>query len=481
MPSDTRPVMTGWAAVVLAAGQGVRMNSRLPKVLHPLCGLPMIAWVLRAIRETGVSDITLVVPPDHDALRSLFGDQARYVVQDRPGGTGHAVQAARNSPAWQPSSVLVVNGDLPLLRADTLRRLVKAHESSDAVLALLTAPEAPVEGLGRVMLAGDGSVQGIVEAADAGPEERGGGPVNVGAYAFRASWLWDRLGGLAPSASSGEVYLTSLMAVAASEGRPGGHVPVQDTLEAVGVNTRAHLAMASAELRRRINHRWMQAGVTMPDPATTYIEAEVELGRDTVLHPNTHLQGRTTLGEGCEIGPNAVARDSTVGHRCVIGGSVLEEATLENEVEIGPFCHLRPGAYLERGVHLGNFAEVKAARLGRGVRMGHFSYIGDAEIGAEVNIGAGTITCNFDGVRKNRTIVEEGAFLGSDTMLVAPVRIGARAATGAGAVVTKDVPPDALVVGMPARRTRREPDNARDAPDGDQTRPAHDGEGPPGV
>ncbi len=245
------------------------------------------------------------------------------------------------------------------------------------------------------------------------------------------------------------------MAAAAAEGRSAAAVSVADPIEAIGINTRVHLAQAEAALRERVNRRWMEAGVTMLDPQTTYIGPDVEIGPDTEILPNTSLEGRTRVGEGCIIGPNTIVHDSQIGDRCQIQASMVEGATLESEVLIGPFAHLRPGAHLERGVHMGNFGEVKNSRLKRGVRMGHFSYIGDATIGEAVNIGAGTITCNYDGEQKHHTDVEAGAFIGSDTMLVAPVRIGRRARTGAGAVVTKDVPDHAVAVGVPARVIRK--------------------------
>ncbi|HET7010641.1 MAG TPA: DapH/DapD/GlmU-related protein, partial [Anaerolineales bacterium] len=273
----------------------------------------------------------------------------------------------------------------------------------------------------------------------------------------RADWLWDHLPRLVPS-SNGELYLTDLVGMAAAGGLSIAGVPATDPEEAIGINTRAHLAEAEAVLRRRINRRWMMEGVTIVDPERTYIEPGVTLGRDTTVLPDTHLRGDTSIGAECILGPGTIVRDSHIGDRCRVEVSVLEGARLDQDVHVGPFAHLRPGAQLGRGVHMGNFGEVKNSRLGPGVKMGHFSYVGDATIGSGTNIGAGTITCNFgrDG-KKHQTEVGEGAFIGSDTLLVAPVRVGDRAATGAGSVVTRDVPSDALAVGMPARVIQKRP------------------------
>jgi bifunctional UDP-N-acetylglucosamine pyrophosphorylase/glucosamine-1-phosphate N-acetyltransferase len=301
---------------------------------------------------------------------------------------------------------------------------------------------------------GFGNVRAVVEAAQASPAERRITEVNVGAYCVEADWLWDALPRL-PLSPGGQFYLTDIVALANNERGSVASVSLPDAAEAIGVDTRAELAQAAAILRQRINARWMDEGVTLIDPATTYIEAEVTVGRDTCLWPNTHLQGRTSVGDGCVVGPNTIVRDSTIGNQCRVECSVLEGAWLAEEVSVGPFAHLRPGARLERGVHMGNFGEVKDSTLGPGTKMGHFSYIGNATVGTDVNIGAGTVTCNYDGVKKHQTIIEDGVFIGSDSMLVAPLRIGHDAKTGAGAVVTHDVPEESLVVGVPARVIRK--------------------------
>jgi bifunctional UDP-N-acetylglucosamine pyrophosphorylase/glucosamine-1-phosphate N-acetyltransferase len=267
--------------------------------------------------------------------------------------------------------------------------------------------------------------------------------------------LWANVGQIQPSPKKGEYYLTDLLEMAVAQGVQIETETIHDPAQCIGINTRVQLALAEKVMRERIRERVMLGGVTLTDPATTYIDADVEIGEDTVVLPGTHLRGKTRIGAGCRIGPGAVIEDSVIGDECSIGPSVIESATLEDHVEMGPFCHLRPGAYLSRHVHLGNYAEVKKSRLGEGVHMGHFSYLGDAEVGAHTNIAAGTITCNYDGKNKNRTVIGENVFIGSDSMLVAPVTIGDNARTGAGAVVTKDVPANTLAVGVPARVIRK--------------------------
>jgi len=273
-------------------------------------------------------------------------------------------------------------------------------------------------------------------------------------YCFEGEWLWPHLEQI-PLSPKGEYYLTDLVELAAGEGYPVSAWRVEDVAEVQGINDRVHLAQAERTMRRRIGEALMRAGVTLIDPETTYVEAGVEIGQDSVVYPNTHIQGATRIGADCHIGPNSIIRDATIGDRCKVLASVVESAILEEDVDIGPFGHLRAGAHLAAGVHMGNFGEVKGSYLGAGTKMGHFSYLGDAQVGSNVNIGAGTITCNFDGERKHKTVIEDDAFIGSDTLLRAPVRVGAGAKTGAGAVVTHDVPAGSVAVGVPARVVKR--------------------------
>jgi bifunctional UDP-N-acetylglucosamine pyrophosphorylase/glucosamine-1-phosphate N-acetyltransferase len=441
-------------ALVLAAGQGTRMRSALPKMLHPLCGQPMLMYALTA--ACAASDDTPVVVVGHgaDQVREAIGAAARFVVQAEQLGTGHAALQAEPLLRGECDLVLITYGDMPLLRGQTLQALVERQRANPGPLTMLTVVADDPRGFGRVVRHPDGTVAAIVEEAAAMPDQLSIRELNVGAYCFRADWLWDALRRIGAS-KKGEYYLTDTVELAVADGLSVQALAHDDVSETIGINTRVDLADAELALRRRVNTDLMLAGVSLIDPATTYIDWGVHIGQDTVVHPNTHLQGRTSIGAGCVIGPGSVIRDTQVGDGCKVFASVLEGAVVEQGVDMGPYVHLRAGAHLARGVHMGNFGEVKDSYLGPGVKMGHFSYVGNARIGANTNIGAGTITCNYDGVKKNPTEIGADAFIGSDTMLVAPVRVGDRARTGAGAVVTKDVPADTLAVGMPARAIRK--------------------------
>ena len=441
-------------AVILAAGLGTRMESKLPKVLHLLGGRPLIAWTVAACQEATGRKPYVVVGPEAEEIRHTLGVETHFIEQVERLGTGHALLQAADQLRGKSNLVLAVNADLPLLRPESLRCLIEQQGSNPGPFTLLSAISDQSRSFGRVERDRNGAVVGIVEQAHATPEQLALRELNVGAYCYQADWLWDHLPKL-PLSPKGEYYLTDLVAMAVAEGKEVSVSSVEDLDEIIGINTREHLAQAEVALRRRINRGWMLAGVSILDPESTYIGPEVQLGPDTILLPNTHLEGRTIVGVDCRLGPNTIVRDSTIGDHCLVEVSVLEGATLEDEVEVGPFAHLRQGAYLGRGVHVGNFGEVKDSKLGPGVKMGHFSYVGDATIGEGANIGAGTITCNFDGERKHKTEIGPGAFIGSDTMLVAPVRVGRGARTGAGAVVTRDVPDGSVAVGIPARVIRK--------------------------
>ena len=441
-------------AVLLAAGQGTRMKSRLSKVLHPVCGKPMLAYALAVAGSASTEKPVVVVGKDGETLRAFLGDTTVCVLQDPPLGTGHAVRQAEASLRGNTDLVLVTYADMPLLRPETLVRLVETQKKNTGPITMLTVIAPDPRGFGRVVRGPDGSVQAIVEEAAATPEQLTIRELNVGAYCFSAGWLWQALGRI-PLSKKGEYYLTDTVELAVNAGLLVQALVSDDLTESIGINTRVHLAEAEAAMRDRINRAHMLAGVTIINPAATYIDPDVTIGPDTVVWPNTYLHGKTVIGSGCTIGPNTITEDTTIGNDCKILAAVTEQAVLEDNVSIGPFARLRKGAHLCKGVHMGNFGEVKDSTLGPGTKMGHFSYIGNATIGPQVNIGAGTITCNYDGVHKNPTEIGEGAFIGSDTMLVAPVKIGAHAKTGAGAVVTKDVEPDTLVVGVPARPIRK--------------------------
>jgi bifunctional UDP-N-acetylglucosamine pyrophosphorylase/glucosamine-1-phosphate N-acetyltransferase len=351
--------------------------------------------------------------------------------------------------------VIVTYADMPLLPGEAFLKLVETQKHNPGPISMLTVIADDPRGFGRIVRKEDGTVAAIVEEYVATPQQKEIKELNVGAYCFSADWLWDALGRIQKNPHKGEYYLTDTIELAVKDGLPVQALIHDDLLETIGINTRVHLAEADAAMRQRINQDLMLAGVSMIDPASSYIEAGVTIGRDSVVMPNTYIQGETVIGEGCEIGPNAHIRNSRIGNGCKVFMSVMDGAHLEDHVDIGPFARLRKGAHLMEHVHMGNFGEVKDSTLGPGVKMGHFSYIGNATIGANTNIGAGTITCNYDGFKKHPTEIGEDVFIGSDSMLVAPLKIGDRSRTGAGAVVTKDIPDDTLVVGMPARAIRK--------------------------
>jgi bifunctional UDP-N-acetylglucosamine pyrophosphorylase/glucosamine-1-phosphate N-acetyltransferase len=442
-------------AILLAAGQGTRMKSDLPKVLHPIAGRPMIWHSLEAMRQSTTETPVVVIGHGAEKVTEFLGDSAVTVIQEPQLGTGHAVIQAQAVLKGKTDLVLVCYADMPLLRGGTLQQLVETQKTNKGPMSMLTVVSDDPRGFGRIVRNAQGTVEAIVEEYVATPEQLAIRELNVGAYCFDADWLWEALGRIEKNPRKGEYYLTDTVELAVKAGLPVQAMVMEDALEAIGINTRVHLSEVEAEMRRRINESHMLNGVTMMDPASTYVEVGVTIGKDTVIMPNTYLQGNTEIGEGNVIGPNSIIRDSKIENRCRVLASVMEGAWLEDDVDMGPFARLRKGAHLGKGVHMGNFGEVKDSYLHAGVKMGHFSYIGNADIGSGTNIGAGTITCNYDGEKKHPTEIGEDVFIGSDTMLVAPLKIGDGARTGAGAVVTKNVPADTLVVGMPARAIKK--------------------------
>ena len=441
-------------AVILAAGQGTRMRSKTPKVLHPILGKAMAQYALEAARMASGAQPVMVIGHAAEEVRQSLGEAADYVVQERQLGTGHALQQAESLLRGKAKWVLVTTADMPLLTAETLRRLIKAQQEHAGPMTMLTVLADDPRGFGRVIRGESGLVQRIVEEIQASPEELQIRELNASVYCFDAEWVWEALKRI-PLSPKGEYFLTDLAGIAVAEGRPVQAITAEDLSETIGINTRIHLAEAEAIMRQRVNRNWMLAGVTLIDPAITYIEPGVQIGQDTVIWPNCYLHGATEIGEGCVIGPNTIIYDSRLGSHCQVLASMMEKALLEDDVQVGPYARLRKGAHLANGVHMGNFGEIKNSYLGAGTKMGHFSYVGDATIGEEVNIGAGTITCNYDGEKKHHTQIGAGAFIGSDTMLVAPVTLGEGARTGAGSVVTKNVPEHTLVVGIPARAIKK--------------------------
>jgi bifunctional UDP-N-acetylglucosamine pyrophosphorylase/glucosamine-1-phosphate N-acetyltransferase len=441
------------AAVILAAGLGTRMKSRLPKVLHPLCGRPMLGYVIDAARQaTGVRPL-VVYSPLTEAIREAFADVADFALQAEPRGTGDAVRSALSALDLRTRDVIVLSGDTPLLSPASVAGIADAHRAMAAVMTVATMRPADPSRYGRIVR-GVLGVERIVEERDASEPELTIGEVNAGLYAFDVAWLVENIAQLQPSAATGEFYITDLVALAVESGRAVAAVELP-AIEVEGLDQRVKLAWAESQLRAAINRRLMLDGVTMLDPATAYVDATVELAEDVVLEPNVTLRGATTVGRDTVIRSGSQIFDSRIGERCTIWSSVLESAEVEDDVSIGPFAHLRPGASIGSHAKLGNFAEVKNSRIGAGTQQHHFSYIGDATVGVKVNIGAGTITANYDGKAKHRTTIGDGAFIGSDTMLIAPVTIGDGASTGAGSVVNRDVPAGKVAVGVPARIRER--------------------------
>lgn len=443
------------ASVILAAGAGTRMKSDLPKVLHPLLGKPMVTWCVEAADAAGARKPVLVVGHGQDQVRTALGDRVEYVEQAQRLGTGHAVMQARDALVGRSDAVLVTYGDMPLLRNETVAKFVRVFEQESAAaqppaVSIVTIVRDDSQGFGRIVRDASENVRLIVEEVDCSPEQLAIRELNAGVYCFDAAWLWENLSRI-PLSPKGEYYLPDMIGLATQQGRRV--VTMQAPAEEVnGINTRVHLADAVRVLRRRILERHMLNGVTVVDPDSAYIDDSVRIGQDTVILPGVILQGDTIIGCQALIGPHTHVVDSQIGDGCRVVYSVVEQAIMEEASEIGPFGHLRKGAHLGTGVHMGNFGEVKNSYLGPGAKMGHFSYLGDATVGAGANIGAGTITCNYDGERKHPTKIGAGAFVGSDTLLVAPVEVGDGARTGAGSVVTHDVPANETVYGVPARK-----------------------------
>jgi bifunctional UDP-N-acetylglucosamine pyrophosphorylase/glucosamine-1-phosphate N-acetyltransferase len=431
------------------------MKSSLPKVLHPLCGKPMLWHVMGALKETTTEKPVVVVGHGAEEVTNYLGDSAQTVLQEPQLGTGHAAMQAESLLKGKADYVIVTYADMPLLRGETFKRLVETQRLNTGPFSLLTVIADDPRGFGRIVRKADGTVSAIVEEYVATPEQQQIKELNVGAYCFQADWLWDALHRIERNPKKGEYYLTDIVEIAVRDNLPVQAVVHDDFIETIGINTRIHLSEAEAALRVRINRQHMLNGVSMVDPSSTYVEAGVKIGKDTVIMPNTYLHGETGIGEENVIGPNTIIRDSKIGNRNKILASVIEGAVIEDDVDMGPFARLRKGAHLKSHVHMGNFGEVKDSTLHEGVKMGHFSYIGNATIGARTNIGAGTITANYDGEKKHNTDIGEDVFIGSDTMLVAPITVGDGARTGAGSVVTKNVPEDTLVVGLPARAVRK--------------------------
>jgi len=410
----------------------------------------MIQYSVETAAQLTAEKPLLVVGNGAGQVRQAVGGQVTYVEQREQLGTGHALLQARPLLEGRSEMVSAWNADIPFLSIDTLRRLSELQAESKSPIAMLTVEADDPMGFGRILRDEAGQVVGIVEEAVATDDQKKIRELNCGVYCFDGAWLWSHLAQL-PLSPKGEYYLTDVVAMAVAEGLVVEALTISDVTEVQGINDRSHLAQAEAVMRQRINEKWMLEGVTLLAPALTFIDATVEIGQDTVIYPNTYLEGATAIGRQCRLGPNTIVRDSINADGCTIEASVVEGAILEDGADVGPFSHLRKGAHLAKGAHVGNFGEIKNSYLGPGAKMGHFSYLGDTTVGQDANIGAGTVTCNYDGQRKHPTIIEDSAFIGSGAMLVAPVRVGAGAKIGAGSVVTHDVPPGSVAYGVPAR------------------------------
>lgn len=434
-------------AVIMAAGKSTRMKSRLPKPLHPLCGKPLLSYILDACEEAGASRIVVVVGHEAERVQEAFGGRCEFALQEEQLGTGHALMVTQPLLNGYDGDLLVLPGDTPLIDGDTLRKLAEHHRRTSAVATLLSAALPHDAGMyGRVLRDETGKVLGVVEAKDATPAQMAVREINTSIYCFRAPALFDALRQIRPDNAQGEYYLTDVIGLLTHAGQKVEAVVADDWQVTLGVNTRVELADVASRLRWRILERWMLSGVTIVDPANTYIDADVQIGQDTIVHPNTYLLGHTIIGEECQIGPMARIEDSRIGNRVTVLASQVVESQLDDEVRVGPFANLRPGTVVGRGTKIGDFVEVKNAVIEENVSMAHLTYVGDAHVGANTNIGAGTITCNYDGRRKHRTIIGKGCFIGSHATLIAPVEIGDGAYVAAASPINQNVPPGSLAI-----------------------------------
>jgi bifunctional UDP-N-acetylglucosamine pyrophosphorylase/glucosamine-1-phosphate N-acetyltransferase len=432
--------------VVLAAGQGTRMKSKLPKVLHPLAGRPLVEHVLQTANTVSPASVTLIVGHGADKVREMTGSRPNvgFALQEPQLGTAHALQQAEARLAGKQGTVILLSGDVPLLSASTLRRLIDTHRSAGAAATVVTAVVDRPYGYGRIVRT-RGRIARIVEERDASPEVRQIREINSGIYAFDLAPLFDALRGIASQNAQGEFYLTDLIAIYRRRKLPVETLVVDNPQEIRGINSRTELAEVSRIVRQTKNEELMAAGVTIIDPATTYIDQDVEIGADTVIHPGVAIEGQSRIGAACEIHGNVRIVDSEVADKAVINNfCLIIGSRIAEGASVGPFAHLRPETVVGEGAKIGNFVELKKTTMGPGSKANHLAYLGDATIGAKVNIGAGTITCNYDGTKKHPTIIEDGAFIGSDSQLIAPVRVGKGAYVGAGSSITEDVPDGAL-------------------------------------
>jgi bifunctional UDP-N-acetylglucosamine pyrophosphorylase/glucosamine-1-phosphate N-acetyltransferase len=442
--------------ILLAAGQGTRMRSDLPKVVHPLGGKPLLLHALGTAQRLKPSRVAVIVGHGADRVRqACSGSDVTWVIQDQQLGTGHAVLCARDAFEGFAGDIVILSGDVPLIRESTLRAMVEHHWRKQAAATLLTACLAQPTGYGRILRSGQGALTGIVEEKDASDGQREIREVNAGVYVASASFIFAALSGVKNNNRQGEYYLPDIVTVGLAQEKIIETVGVEDGREMMGVNTREELAFMEKNLRESINKKWMLAGVTLKDPDTTYIDVGVTIGKDTVIGPNTHLKGKTVIGERCQIDGSAFLTDMEIGDEVLLKFSVVMTGSrIDRGAIVGPFAHLRPGTHLESKVHIGNFVEAKAAHLGEGTKANHLTYLGDVTIGRDTNIGAGTITCNYDGFAKYKTTIGDRVQVGSDTTLVAPISLGDDVYVATASTVRHDVPAGALVFNEREERVR---------------------------
>ncbi len=436
----------GFAVVILAAGEGKRMKSALPKVLHQVCAKPMIDYVLETVRDLRPDKVLIVVGHGADKVRDNLKREGslKFVFQEKQLGTGHAVLKCEKELADFSGTVLVLSGDTPLLSGDTLKSFLELHLKSKAAATLLSANLEGLTGYGRIIRSQMGEVERIIEEKDASKEERNISEVNTGTYCFDKEKLFLALKEVKCENVQKEFYLTDVIEILKRKKEKVAVLLARDEKEVLGVNSRSQLVEVDKILREKINNKWMESGVTIIDPVLTFISPEVLIGKDTIIYPLVFLEGKTTIGENCLIGPSTRLIDVKVGNGSEITYSVAKECEIGDEAKVGPFSYIRPGTKIKNKTKVGTFVEIKKSEIGEGSKVPHLSYIGDALIGKNVNVGAGSITCNFDGVEKHQTIIEDEVFIGSDTMLIAPVKIGKRATTGAGSAISRNVPADSL-------------------------------------
>ena len=451
--------MDQWAAVIMAAGRGSRMQSNVPKVLHTVCGKEMILYSLERLSDAGITRLIVVVSEsNYEPIKNVVGDGVEYVIQSDPKGTGGAVQTVLSVMESGVEHVLVHGADMPLVSEQSLRSLILSHTNDDHQITLLTSEIINSTDLGRILRNDQGDILSIREASEIVDSDDISSEVNLGTYCFTRGILEDSLGRLNVK-ENGELYLTELIEIGCAQNVRIGSVYASNTNESLGVNNRVQLSQVESVQRKILLERLMIRGVTIRDPETVYVDADVNVGKDSTILPNTMILGDTKIGIGCVVGPGSTIKDSVIGNDCRVNNSCIERSVVNENVEIGPYSHIREGCTIGSNAHIGNFVEMKETVFGEFSAAGHFSYLGDADISASVNIGAGTVTCNFDGENKLKTVIGEGAFIGCDTMLIAPVEIGAQAATGAGAVVTRDIPTARRAFGGPARSISADKNN----------------------